>query len=162
MVKKMIVLSIRVIRISRRPIEKSLSNLSFLGLGAGETQLPATLEIDLSEAQAGIVKLNAVDELLEEHKREANAGNYPRHCRIHLVRTGKFESRRAEGIGEDLGEDRSVDLSTGLKLGTDSLDRLDEVGRDERRREAEEVESDEEELVESAKGEEDILGAISN
>jgi len=138
-----------------------LLNLSFLGLGAGETLLSASLEIDLGEAQTGIVKLNAVDELLEEHKRKANPGNYPRYCRIHLVRTCKLESSRAEGVGEDLGEDRSVDLSTSLKLGTDSLDGLDEVGRDERRREAEEVEGDEEELVESAKGEQDILGAIS-
>ena len=136
-------------------------NLSFLGLGAGETLLSASLEIDLGEAQTGIVKLNAVDELLHKHKREADTGNGPGHCGVHLVGTSKLKSSGAEGVGEDLGEDRSVDLSTSLKLGTDSLDGLDEVGRDERRREAEEVEGDEEELVESAKGEQDILGAIS-
>lgn len=136
-------------------------NLSLLGLGTRETLLSASLEIDLGEAQAGIVKLNAVDELLEEHKWKANTGNYPRYCRIHLVRTCKLESSRAEGVRENLGEDRSVDLSTSLKLSTDSLDGLDEVGRDKRRREAQEVESDEEELVEGAKGKKDILDAIS-
>ena len=122
---------------------------------------PTSLEINLGESLASVVKLNAVDELLHEHKREADTSNGPGHCGVHLVGTSKLKSSGAEGIGEDLGKNRGVDLGTSLEFGTDSLDRLDEVGRDKRRREAEEVERNEEELVEGAKSEKNTLVVIS-
>jgi hypothetical protein len=118
---------------ARSSNDKNSGCLNLLGLGSGETLLLSSLKIDLSKAQAGVVELNAVDELLQKHEWEANAGNYPRHGRVHLVSTSELEGRRAERIGEDLSEDRGVDLSTSLELGTNSLDRLDEVGRDKRR-----------------------------
>ena len=122
---------------------------------------PTSLEINLGESLASVVKLNAVDELLHEHEREADTGNGPGHCGVHLVGTSKLKSSGAEGIGEDLGKNRGVDLGTSLEFGTDSLDRLDEVGRDKRRREAEEVERNEEELVKGAKSEKNTLVVIS-
>jgi hypothetical protein len=110
---------------------------------------------------ARIDKLNDVDELLDEHEREADASNDPGDGGIHLVGSGQFESGGAEGIREDLLQNRRVDLGTGLELGADLLDRLNQVGGDERRREAEEVERNEEQLVEGAEGKEDVLEYVS-
>jgi hypothetical protein len=122
---------------------------------------PTSLEINLGESLASVVKLNAVDELLHKHKREADTGNSPGHCGVHLVGTSKLKSSGAEGIGKDLGKNRGIDLGTSLEFSTDSLDRLDEVWRDKRRREAEEVERNEEKLVKGAKGKENTLLIIS-
>jgi hypothetical protein len=143
---------------SRSP---SSSNLSLLRLGSRKTLFPTSLQVNLGQTLASVVKLNAVDELLHEHKREAYTGNNPGHSRVHLVGTSKLESSGAEGIGEDLSEDGGVDLGTSLKFGTNDFDRLDEVWRDERRREAEKIERNEEELVEGAEGEKNTLEIIS-
>lgn len=102
-----------------------MSNLSLLGLGSGKTLLLAGLDIDLGQSLARVDELDDVDELLDEHEREADASNDPGDGGIHLVGSGQFESGGAEGIREDLLQNRRVDLGTGLELGADLLDRLD-------------------------------------
>lgn len=136
-------------------------NLSLLRLGARKTLFSTSLQINLGQTLASVVKLNAVDELLHEHKRKADTSNDPWYCGVHLVGTSKLESSGAEGIGEDLSEDRGVDLGTSLEFGTNNLDRLNEVWRDEGRRKAEKIECNEEELVEGAKGKENTLIMVS-
>ena len=63
-----------------------------------------------------------------------------------------------EGVGEELPEERRVDGGAGLdEAAARLLDALNQVGRQQRRGEGQQVEGDEEELVEGAKDEQDVL-----
>lgn len=130
-----------------------------LGLGlAGQTLGLASLNVNLGEPAAGLDELNDIDDVLGKHDGETEAGEDPGDGRVHLVGAGELEGGGAEGVGEELLEQGGVHGGAGLDVGAARLlDRLDEVGREERRGKGEEVEGDEEEFVEAAKDEEDSL-----
>lgn len=108
-------------------------HLSLLGLRPGKTLRLASLNVDIGKAFAGVDELDNVDDLLAKHDGEANSSNDPGPERIHLVGTGEFESSGAEGVRENLSQNRGVDLNTRLEsLPAGFLDRLDQVGRQER------------------------------
>lgn len=116
------------------------------------------LAIHLRQPLARLHELYDVDDLLRRHYGEADASEHPRDERVHLVRARELERRRAVGIGEDLAEERGVDLRTRVEIsGAGGADRVEERGGEKRGREGEKVEGDEEELVRGAEDEEDGL-----
>lgn len=116
------------------PMDQGIpGHLSLLGLRPGKTLRLASLNVDIGKALAGVDELDNVDNLLAKHDGEANSSNDPGPERIHLVGTSEFKSSGAEGVGEYLSQNRGVDLNTGLEsLSAGFLDRLDQVGRQER------------------------------
>lgn len=123
-----------------------------------EASLLPVLPVSLGQPLAGLPELHAVDVLLEEHDGCADDSERPRKAAIHLVGAGHLHSGGGEGRGEEhrgfgLGGRARVE---GQRLGNVAVGGK-EGGRDNGRREAEEIESDEEELVESAGDEEDPL-----
>jgi hypothetical protein len=101
--------------------------------------------------------------LLGQHDGEADTSNDPGHGGVHLVRSGKFEGGGAEGIGEQLSEQRRVDRDARLDQATAGLlHALDEVRREEGRREGQEIERNEEDFVEEAEDEEYGLKRIGS
>lgn len=117
--------------------------------------LPSHLEVALGEPAAGLDKLDDVDGLLDGHDWEADASDDPGHERVHLVGAGHLEGGGAVGVGEELADDGRVGLGAGLDLGAGGG--LEQLGREVRGGEGEEVEADEEELVEGAADEEERL-----
>lgn len=116
--------------------------------------------IAFGQPLARLHDLDDVDELLEEHDGEADAGQNPRPEAVHLVSAGQLEGGGAVGAGEELAQQSPVNLSSGLDV---IHDRCLQQGRREcRRGEGEKVEGDEEELVGgTADEEEDLVGLTS-
>jgi hypothetical protein len=117
----------------------------------------AILNIDLGKPLACFDKLNYVEDLLNGHDGEADAGQSPGDRRIHLVCTGELQSRCAERVGEDLTKKRAVDRGSRLDATATVLHRLDQMRGEKRRREGKQVEGDEKELVQGANAEENVL-----
>jgi hypothetical protein len=137
------------------------SRLNLLANIARQTLSLPHLAVGVGQQVAGSDKLDYVDELLGGHDGQANAGNDPGHGRVHLVGAGELQGGGAEGVREDLLEDRGVDGVAGLHgLAALGLDRLDEMRGEQGRGEGEEVEGDEEDLVHGAKDEEDGLVGV--
>ena len=116
-------------------------------VGSWETLQPPGLYVLLCKNTAGSEELEDIEELFQRHDKEADTGDDPRSSRVHLVCTNSLQGSRAEGIRENLFEDRGVDLRAGLEASTSVFDRFDKMRRKNWRRERQKVQSNEEKLV---------------
>lgn len=127
---------------------------------------PAGADVALGQPAAGLDELDDVDDLLEGHDGEADAGEDPGPEAVHLVGARELERARAVGVGEDLAQQRRVDLGALVQrrrrgrvvvFGHLLLLLQQQGGGQQRGGEGEQVERDEEGLVEGAGDEEDRL-----
>jgi len=66
---------------------------------------PPSLNIALSQPPAGLDELDHVNDLLQGHDGEAEAGNHPGPKAVHLVGPGKLESAGTVRIGEEMAKE---------------------------------------------------------
>lgn len=99
--------------------------------------------------------MDDVHELLEEHNGKASTGQNPRPEAVHFVGARQLESGCAVGAGEELSQQRPVDLRSGLDIIYNRS--LQEGRRQCWRGKGEQIEGDKEELVGSAADEEENL-----
>lgn len=72
--------------------------------------------ITFSKPLARLDNLYDIDKLFEEHDREADARDDPRPEAVHLVGACELERGRAVRVGEELTQQRLVDLSPRLDV----------------------------------------------
>lgn len=117
----------------------------------------AVLAITLCEPAARVDQLDNVDKLLEQHDRGSDASDDPGPEAVDLVCAGHLERTGTPRAGKKTARHRVGGVS-GLHRGRLGVaDGLEERGRQDRRREGEQIEADEEQLIESAANEQDNL-----
>ena len=124
--------------------------------------LVARLHVALGQPSAGFDELHDVDQLFRRHHGKANPRDDPGPEAVHLVGPGKLEGAGAVWVGEDLSQERRIDLCAHVnRRGIGARDLLQESRREEGAREREQIQCDEEGLVQGTEDEEDRLGWFS-
>lgn len=109
---------------------------------------PPGLHVALGEPAASLDELDDVDALLDGHDGEADARGDPRPEAVHLVGAGQLEGACAVRVGEEVLEQRRINLRALVdRLGCGRGHGLEEGRGEQGRGEGEEVEGDEERFV---------------
>lgn len=132
--------------------------LTSLRLLRRQPQLPPLRPIPLRQPLTRLNQLHTVEPLLEQHHWSADAGDGPGDGAVHFVGAGEFHCPGGAGGGEEGGG--GVGGGPGEGGGAGGGGGGEEGGGEGGGGEGEEVEGYEEEFVEGADGEEDVLGVL--